>query len=188
MMLALTGCGGADTNASKPPEEKELDQRSADVTFRWIIKQAAQVRHGAEVTSYEQSHNPLRKDNYNANERLKNAWNRVMNAFVGHRVIWPVKVVEITAEAVEIECIPKNVVENHIEVGARFAQYPVGTQRYFDGRLIIGKNILYEQALKLGRGAKLSVSGVIDRVEHSVDWPSDGYITIYIDQTKAVMP
>ena len=140
------------------------------------------------MASREQSHNPLRKDSYNENEKLKKAWERLTHAPVGAHIIWPVKVVQITTEAVEVECIPKNVVEDHIEVGARFTEYPVGTRHYFDGRLVIGKNILYEQALKLGRGAELSVSGVIERVEHSVDWPSDGHITIYINQTKAVMP
>ncbi len=187
VFCASAGCGGAPQTAD-PPVELEFDSRNPEITFRWLIQQATPVRYGSEVAAAEQANNPLRKDAYNANLKLEQSWNRLMKAMIGQKVIWPVSVQLITTQVVEIDCLPKQMEKDNIEVKVRFAEYPEYRLDNCDGKLVIGQSILLEQAKKLNRGSRLSVQGVIDKIDQKVSAPYPGYIVIYVSQTKAIMP
>jgi hypothetical protein len=188
----VLGCGGSE-NETKPLSVPKFDERDAKTTMRWLIEKAKPFVASGERSRNEQSNNPLRKEDYKAHVAYTKEWNSFLASLRGKQVIWPVRAHLIFTQEVEVDCIPAHLDQDNIDVIVFFAQYPDPNDRFthngriISGRLIIGKNITMEEAKKLNQGTVFAVKGVVDDTRYSLD---GGYqhITLYISDTKAVLP
>ncbi len=186
----VLGCGG---NETKTLPTAKFDERDAETTFRWLIEKAKPFVASGERSRDEQSNNPLRKEDYKAHVAYTKEWSSFLDSLRGRQVIWPARAHLIFTQEVEVDCIPAHIDKDNIDVIVFFEQYPDPNDRFthngriISGRLVIGKNIALEEAKRLNQGTVFAVKGVIDQIRYSLD---GGYqhITIYISDTKAVLP
>jgi hypothetical protein len=187
-VLPLVGCTGGSAETPKPKPPAVFDPQDAESTFRWLLEQAKPVRDSGKLSHQEQMNNPLRKDHYNQYQRDLQRWNEMLRKLVGTQVVWLTQVGWINEQGVQVDCTPRELSEDDIKVKARFAEYPQYRMGDYDGKLLLGQSISLEEAKRLDRGGFLWVQGVIERIESSVDGEYGDYVTIYVNQTRALLP
>lgn len=186
--VLLEGCSGTHVEPPKP-KPAAFDPENAESTFRWLIREAKPVCEAGKLSHEEQMNNPLRKDQYNKYRQEFRRWNETLRKLQGKEVIWLTRVGWINEQAVQVDCVPKDLQDCDIKISARFAEYPTFRLDHCDGKMLIGRSMTLEEAKRLDRGEYLWVQGVIERVDSSsMDGQYSDSATIYVNQTRALLP
>jgi len=189
-LFLLCGCGGPAPEPVKPLPPAMFDTRNPEPTFRWLIEKAKPIVASGTRSQKEQSNNPLRKEQFNEHVANAKEWKGLIDSLIGKEIVWPVYAEHISTTAVDVNLIPEKLDKDSIEVHVYMTQYP-GPREHFTGRLLIGTSITLDEAKRLDRGNSFYVQGVIEKIEESVSRAAgfnSEYISMYINNTKAVLP